>query len=268
MTSTMTDKGELITLPNGTRCYYKDADHSYWRCKPDGGRGKRLTGVSTVCAPLDWKPDNLMRWVSSLTLEGVTRAFAGQEVPSDPHELLTRLRALSLDWESIRDEAAERGTNVHEDMLHALATGEDIPDLHELPPDRRGYGQAVMKWWFDHDPKVLQAEQVVLHEEEGFAGRFDLRCEIQGVTHLVDLKTSGFIPTKAHAQLAGYDLGAIESGFGPSTCLVIVQVADDGTYRQLPVRAEHEDFLAAVRVYRAAGRIGGAAKKDREAVPA
>lgn len=256
---------ELVELPNGTRCFYKDADHSYWRCKADGTRGTRLTGVSTVSAPLDFRPDPLLRWASRLTLEGVVRAFAGQEVPSDPFVLSARLADLNLDWESIRDEAGAGGTNIHAQVLHALATGGEVPNLDDLPPEQRGKGQAVMKWWLDHDPTVLQAEQVVLCEEHGFAGRFDLRCEIQGVIHMVDLKTGGFIPTKAHAQVAGYDLGAIESGFGPSTCLVIVQVAEDGTYRQIPVHATHEDFLAAVRVYRAAGRIGGAAKRDRVA---
>lgn len=271
MTVTATDKGDLYELPNGTRLYYVDANHAYYRCKPDGSRGQRLTGVSTVCSPLDFRPDALLRWVEKLTLEGVARGFHGEPVPADPHVLRQRLESKELRWEQIRDQAAQRGTDVHALMLHALATGDDVPDLDELPPEQRGYGQAVMKWWLDRKPEVLEAEQVVLSEESGFAGRYDLRCVLhggleEGQTALVDLKTSGFVANKAHAQVAGYDLGAIESGIsdGPSDVLLILQVAEDGTYQEVRSCATHEDFLAALAVYRAAGRIGNAARAARK----
>lgn len=264
--------GELITLPNDTRLYYVDENHSYWRCKPDGSRGARLTGVSTVCSPLDFRPDSLMRWVEKLTLEGVARGFNGEAVPADPHVLRQRLESKDLRWEQIRDQAAQRGTNVHALMLHALATGDDIPDLDELPDEDRGYGQAVMKWWLDRKPEVLEAEQVVLSETNGFAGRYDLRCVLhggleEGQTALVDLKTSGFVANKAHAQVAGYDLGAIESGIArvPSDVLLILQVSADGNYQEVRSCATHDDFLAALTVYRAAGRIGREAGAQRRA---
>lgn len=264
--------GEVIQLPNGSRVYYDDSNHSYWRVKPDGSRGARLTGVSTVCAPLDFRPDSLMRWVEKLTLEGVSRGFNGETVPDDPHILRQRLESKELRWEQIRDQAAQRGTDVHVLMLHALATGDDIPDLDELPAEQRGYGQAVMKWWLDRKPQVLEAEQVVLSETHGFAGRYDLRCVLSGgfesgQTALVDLKTSGFVANKAHAQVAGYDLGAIESGISrvPSDLLLILQVGEDGTYNEVRSCATHEDFLAALTVYRTAGRIGREAAAQRRA---
>lgn len=267
-----TDLGELIELPNGTRLYYVDADHAYWRCKDDGGRGKRLTGISTVSGPFDFRPDGLLAWVERLTLEGVARAFAGREVPSDPHVLRANLQSSGLRWEQLRDEAADRGTSVHMEILHALAAGDDVPPLDRLPEEHRGYGQAIMAWWVDREPEVLQAEQVVLSDEHGFAGRLDLRCRVhRGVLApelwVVDAKTGGFIPTKAHAQLAGYDLGATLSGLGEAADrLVILQLREDGTYRELTAHATHKDFLNGLAVYRGAGRINNAARKDR--VPA
>lgn len=271
MSTATKDKGELISLPNGTQCYFVESDHSYWRHRPDGGRGRRLTGISTVCGPMDWKPESLMRWCSRLTLDGVARAFGGQEIPPDPYVLDQRLHEVNLDWESIRDEAAERGTNIHVQMLHALAMGGDIPDLDDLPEEQRGYGQAVMRWWLDREPEVLHAEQVVLDEELGFAGRLDLDCKVtRGVLAperwIVDAKTSGFIPTKAHAQIAGYDLGAVTSGLAetPADRLVILQLCPDGSYVEVTGQATADDFKAAVTVYRAAGRIGGAAKRERD----
>lgn len=263
---------DLIELPNGSRLHYVDDNHSYWRCKPDGSRGARLTGVSTVCSPLDFRPDSLMRWVEKLTLEGVSRGFNGESVPNDPHILRQRLESKGLRWEQIRDQAAQRGTDVHALMLQALATGDEVPDLDELPLEDRGYGQAVMKWWLDRKPEVLEAEQVVLSETHGFAGRYDLRCVLSGglesgQTAIVDLKTSGFVPNKAHAQVAGYDLGAMESGISrvQSDVLLILQVAADGTYQEVRSCATHEDFLAALTVYRASGRIGNAARVARKA---
>lgn len=265
----MSDKGQLIELPNG-RLYFVEADHSYWRCKPDGGRGKRLTGVSTVCAPYDFRPDALLRWVERLTLEGVSLGFHGETVPDDPHLLRQRLDQEGLRWEQLRDDAAERGTNVHEQTLHALAAGDDIPNLDELPPEHRGYGQAVLKWWMDRDPDPTHSEQVVLHDEHGFAGRLDLRARIRkgpykGAIALPDLKTSGFIATKAHAQVAGYDLGAVTSlDVEPADVLLVIQVGPDGTYTEVPVQATHEDFLVALDLYRRAARINGAARKARD----
>lgn len=260
------DKGELIEMPNGSKLYYVDADHSYWRCKEDGGRGRRLTGVTTVVKPCDWKPDGLMKWAVRLSLEGVVRGFQGDHVPDDPFVLQARLQNMRLDWESIRDDAGTRGTNVHEQVLHALARGEEIPDLDDLTDEERGYGQAVMKWWFDRKPKVLQAEQVVLSEDLGVAGRFDLRCEIEGMLNpvLVDAKTSNFIGAGAHAQIAGYAHLAEQSGFGDSNTLLVLQLRDDGSYRELPVCADRDDFMAAVQVYRRVGRINAAAYKERK----
>lgn len=267
MTTTAPSKGELIELPSGDRLYFVEEDHSYWRCKPDGSRGKRLTGVTTVVKPLDFWPDGLMKWAVRLSLEGVVRGFTGEQVPDDPYVLQERLQTMELDWESIRDAAGTRGTNVHVRVLHALATGGEIPDLDDLSDEERGHGQAVMKWWRDRRPKVLQAEQIVLDEENGVAGRFDLRCEIDGrpgVT-LVDLKTGNYLSAAAHAQLAGYSYLAEKSGLGESSTLLILQVRDNGDYREIPVCAEPDDFLCAVKTYRSAGRINGAAKRAREA---
>jgi len=254
---------EWTVLPSGVEVFYRESDHSYWRGlkkkKGEWAGSGRLTGVSTVCGPFDFRPDPLLRWVERLTLEGISRGFGGQAVPGDPHELRQALDAAGLRWEQLRDDAAARGNNVHKQMLHALAAGDEVPDLASLPDGQRGYGQGIMQWWLDRDPEVLQAEQVVCGPEDGFAGRLDLRCRINNgfvsETVIVDAKTGGFIPTKAHAQLAGYDLGCVQSGFGPADRLVILQVSDTGTYTEVPVQATHEDFRAGLEVYRRAGDL-------------
>lgn len=251
---------ERTVFPNGSEVFYRDSDHSYWReAKPKAG-GKwsgsgRLTGVSTLCGPYEFRPDSLLRWVERLTLEGVARGFQDQRVPGDPHVLRQMLQNNGLRWEQMRDKASTRGTNVHELMLNALARGEDVPDLSDLPPEQRGYGQAVMRWWLDRDPQPFQAEQVVASLEHGFAGRLDLRCTIKNALRpgigIVDAKTSNYLSTKGAVQVAGYDLGAVTSGFGErAEWLMVLQVKEDGTYREVYVDATHEDFLLSLRLYR------------------
>lgn len=252
---------ERITFPNGTEVSFRESDHSYWReIKPKAGGefsgSGRMTGVSTLCGPYDFRPDGLLRWVERLTLEGVSRGFSGQRVPQDPHALRQLLQNKELRWEQIRDQAGERGTNVHELFLKRLAAGQEIPDLGELPKEQRGYGQAVLKWWLDRSPEPLHAEQVVASHEHGFAGTLDLRCRISGAFHsgvvIVDAKTSGFLSAKMCAQPAGYDLGVISSELGDQADhLMILQLSEQGSYNEVWLGGvEHEHFLLALRVYR------------------
>lgn len=264
---------ERIDLPNVT-LYYRDDTHSYWSGAKQKANGEwsgsgRLTGVSTVIAPWDFRPDSLMRWVEKLTLEGIVRGFNGRTVPDDPWALRTLLDQRGLRWEQIRDEAGQRGTNAHELMFHALAKGETVPNLDELPPDQRGYGQGVLKWWSVRDPEVLQAEQIVCSPEHGIAGRLDLRCRVKDPfragTGIVDLKTSGFIATKALVQPAGYDIGCIHSGITdePADWYMVLQVDEHGGYREIPSPATHADFLLSLGLYRRAAELAKAAKAAR-----
>ena len=264
--------GELVrhALPKAD-VYYRDSNHSYWSgCKENpkasggfSGTG-RLTGVSTLVKPFDWNPDSLMRWVERLTLEGVSRGFKDQKVPEDPFALRTLLEQKGLRWEQIRDEAGTRGTKIHDIILNALATAEDVPDLSALPEDLRGYGQAVMKWWHFRDPEVLYAEQVVCSSEHGFAGRVDLVCKIKGFDGPVvaDLKTGSFISNGDMVQPLGYDLGLVHSGLldQPADGHLIVQVDEKGSFREIWTPATHDEFLAALRLYRMAPALGKAAR--------
>jgi hypothetical protein len=264
---------ERIDLPK-TTVFYRDPDHSYWTgCKQKTVKGKltwsgsgRLTGVTTVIQPWDFRPDSLMRWVERLTLEGVVRGFEGQTIPRDPHVLRQLLENKELRWEQIRDEAGKSGTNVHEKVFHALAHGEEIPSLADVAEAERKKAQGVLKWWSLREPEVLQAEQVVCSPEHGFAGRLDLRARIKDPLRpgigIVDLKTGGFISNKAIVQPAGYDLGCLHSGLAdePADWYLILQVDDDGNFREIWSPATHADFLDSLRIYRRAAELSKVAK--------
>jgi hypothetical protein len=253
-------------FPNGTEVFYRESDHAYYgEAREKGGnwvgvQASRRVGVSTPCKHYDGDPDNLLRWTERLTLEGVVQGFQGQSVPEDPHILRQLLENRALRWWQIRDARAAAGTNIHKAVAHALALGEEVPDLGSVPEDQRGFGQAVLSWWLDRQPEVSHAEQIVGSVEHRFAGTLDLRCKIQNTDPfrpgygIVDYKTteSGFVKTSAFPQPAGYDLGGLHSGLWdePAEWLLIVYLFPDGKYREVWSPATHESFLRALAVYR------------------
>lgn len=290
---------EVHELPNGTTVYYRDSDHSYWQAVEKrkgewGGKG-RLTGVSTVVGPFDFRPDALLRWAAKSNGAGIAMLAAEGLSLEDAEDMRGALRWLESSesiWSALRDaqatfedlrgQAAERGTNVHLHALHALARGEPIPDLPKLTEEEHGYARGVIAFWHEHEPRPLQAEQVVADLELGVAGRFDLRCEPEarcerptcpchhlppGAIAMVDAKTSGYLSNKAHVQLGGYEHCARTSGIGESDAQWTLQVTEDGGYELVLSTATAEDFAAGLDVYRRAGRIGreaNAARKARE----
>ena len=290
---------EQHVVPSGAVCYYRDADHTYWRGiepkkkrDPEGewkGCG-RLTGVSTASSPFDFNPDNLMRWAARTNGIGVAQLVnmileAGEGVESfewlrTAESIWTTLTEQGLTYADVRDARAEEGTNVHKHALYALATGKPVPDYHELTDAEQGYGSGVAAFWLEHFPEPLDAETVVMDLGLGVAGRLDLRarlrarcgrpaCPCQALRRngiaLIDAKTSGYIPNKHHVQIAGYEHCARVSGLGISDAEWILQVDAEGGWELIPVRASARDFELAVDVYRRSARIAKEAKADRKA---
>lgn len=277
---------ERHVMPNGDEVFYRDSDHSYYSAisvkgdKVTGIKDARLTGISTVSAPFDWQPDGLMKWAARMTGVGVA-ALASEGLSLDEADdmratlgwlnsgdaIWDALSNARLTFNDIKDQAGARGTNVHKHALHALAQGKAVPDFAAMTEEERGYAQGVVAFWLAHSPKPIVSEHVVCDLELGVAGRLDLICEIAGGIVLLDAKTSGFIPTKHHVQVAGYDHCARTCGVSEVADRIILQVNADGGYEPIPVQADAADFKAAVDVYRRSGRIGreaGAARRESE----
>lgn len=278
MTTVSTDF-EIHTLPSGVTVAYRDRDHSYWKeAKGDKGSG-RLAGVTTVIAPMDWRPDGLMKWASRLTREGVAALAAEGLGCEDPEDILASLqwlrdgetidRALTdarLRYTDARDDAATRGTNVHLHALHALADGRPVPAYAEMTAEERGYSRGVGAWWLREQPEVIASEFLVADLDLGVAGRPDLLCRLRDRrVALVDAKTSGYLSAKFPVQLSGYSQLGIVSGYEPPEIGIVLQVAEDGSFNAVEVELDHGDFLAALDVYRRAGRINGALRKATSA---
>lgn len=292
---------EEHVMPSGAVCFYRESDHSYWPTikpkskKPDAewsGCKPQFTGVSTVSSPFDFKPDGLMRWAAKTNGIGIAMLAAGALELDDADDIRAQLAWLDnertiwsaleeaeLTYNDLRDMRAEEGTNVHKHALHELATGSPVPAYDELTEAETGYAQGVVGFWLAHAPATLSAEQVVMDAELRVAGRLDLRARLQarcgrkrcpcrlldlGDLFLADAKTSGYIPTKHHVQVVGYEHCAVVSGFEPTRAQWILQVDEQGGWELIPARATPEHFKTAVAAYRGAYEINKAAEADRK----
>lgn len=277
-----TDADPIYYEPDPAHAYYGEVKANP---KSAGGysfvKASRYTGVSTAVKPLDSDPTGLMYWTAKLDQIGIAD-LACLSLDSDgdldwlrsQESIAAALREAGLTWTDVRDATAKRGTAVHEQIFLALATEARPPSLSRLNAEERAYGQAAMRWWRDHDPEPLYAEQATVCHDLKVAGRFDLLCLIDGERVLVDAKTreAGKARKGDHAQLEGYELCNRSCGIGPSDRRIALLLLPDGTYQEVQSAAREDDFLCALDAYRAGGDLGkrmtAAAKAQREAVPA
>lgn len=98
--------------------------------------------------------------------------------------------------ERIAAEAAELGDEVH-NAAEAAAKGQMVSVSKRAAPYLKSW-QAFMA---NHQVKVLAVEQTVWNETVGYAGTFDLLCEIEGVVTLADYKTSRALHDEIALQL-------------------------------------------------------------------
>lgn len=269
---------EEVTLPNGEVVYYEDKHHAYYgeikeNPKSDGGysfvRASRLTGVSTIAKFLDPNADPLMHWAAKLDQVGIAE-LAAQAIDAggdltwlrEQRTIGEALREAELTWTHVRDKRATEGTNVHERIFLALATGREAPSLAALTEEERGYGQAAMRWWRERRPEPVAAEQVTVDHSNGFAGRFDLLATVDasdfehvpesihggGFTVLVDAKTreKGKVRKSDHVQLPGYEVANRACGIGASDVQMVLILMPDGTYREEWCVGTDADFYSAL----------------------
>lgn len=185
----------------------------------------KVPGVTTVKGILD-KPA-LVGWAANTTAEFV----ADHIVESDGHlladELWTDLRELSklgqyplpakfsrtklakeLAWvrNKVRDEAANRGTEVHA-LAERISAGEEV----EVPEPLVGFVDAYIAFLADYEPVDVLSELAVGYRRfGGYAGTLDIICTLEGAD-LVDAE--------------GRPLGE-----GPKRCLVDIKTSGSGIY--------------------------------------
>jgi hypothetical protein len=263
------------TLPSGTLIEYWDSIgvDGLPQQRRYAINGKRMPSVSTIAKALDTDNTGLLHWASGLTCEGVAQLAAQNgsiEWINSGQSIKAALREAELTWTDVRDQAAKRGTNVHELIFAALAERHKLPDLANLSEEERGYGRAAMRFWADRDPKPLFAEQMTASVKDGYAGRFDLLCEIDGEVCLIDAKTRARPNDRIsdHCQLVGYQLANEESGLPTASRLIILILGPDGEYQEIEGVADESQWFACLSAYRANKDLSKRMRQNRKAVAA
>ena len=139
--------------------------------------------------------------------EGKTRwysvASTGQWVPSvtsilsaaGKGEFFHKWLANQGSWDNackVRDEAAKRGTIVHE-ISEDLLNGEEI--ILDAGPEIVKRVMCLEQWYNDYEPEVIMQEIMLAFPGVRFAGRFDILARIDGKNVLIDIKTGGHYKT-------------------------------------------------------------------------
>lgn len=236
------------TTPSGLHIEFNEQKHSYTV------NGQAVPTVTQVLRILD-KPA-LVWWGMKTGLEGfceMTKRYNWRQegFPDfDADDLVKWLTREKLTTNHVRNKAGDRGKYVHQalEQLHEGTT----PDPRAFPTEGRGYVAAVIGWWDENVTKSYDSEVLVASLEYGFAGTFDLFCELtDGRLARVDAKTSKRIYPDMFLQLEAYEYAAEESGYPESDVRIVLRVAADGTWEAQESYATADQFLAILGAHKA-----------------
>jgi hypothetical protein len=127
--------------------------------------------------------------------------------PKDAH-FFKWLKEVGTDADAIRDEAGRRGSVVHQ-LTEQYDAGEEVSLLN-----MDGNLQYKMLEWSMFEryvefstrfkPEIIMSEQNFVNSFLGFAGTLDRVIKMNGLTYLIDIKTSNVIHDSYWLQLAAY----------------------------------------------------------------
>lgn len=263
-----------------------------------GPSAESLEGVPSFSDIAEFLPKYLAAWAQNCGIDGtlalldsatIERYDDGaakvdlNRIPTDDRKfVLSRIKQLGMDHDSVRKSAADRGTMVHSAFRGFILNG-FLPD-----PDDYSVGEAkgyiaslrmfceAIKGRFDS----ILCEEPICSPSLGVAGTPDLFCELKSTRVqvggnigpgkrpkyddvagrcLIDLKTSAQVYTSHKWQLSAYSRMLTECGFAPPTERAIVLIKKNGEgYNWKPQPAISTEAIAAlVRVWEAENRPEG-----------
>jgi hypothetical protein len=206
-----------------TDIIFQEVAHTY--TKPDG---TLYTGCTTISDA----------WDKSFFLGPWYAKEMASDLLSKPFEVMTEnpkmfeLAVMAAKGAAKRksEQAKSDGTAAH-DWISAVVQskmGSDKP-LPPTPQSKEADNAvtAFVGWMKDKDITWLASEEVVASDEHRVAGKLDGIAVIDGITYLVDFKTSGQLSASYLLQCAGYDLMLREMGLQVMGYLII-RIPKDG----------------------------------------
>jgi hypothetical protein len=190
----------IVTAKTESAHYYLKSGES---CHGDLRSARKVgafPSVTTILAAgpqktglINWQVEQAMS--SSLTLPHV-----------EGESLAEFAKRAVLDSRKEVESAAARGTHIHS-LAEILINGEEPGEL------AKGYELHFesLKDWHKDVTKVHASESVMVNEAEGYAGRVDLICDINGEIEVVDFKTRKFKKdAKGVSKASGYETDLLQ----------------------------------------------------------
>lgn len=168
---------------------------NYHRYKIDG---KWAIGVTTALKGIP--KDALKLWAARLVAEHVVDNIYDVKKMLDSGGRGPTVHFLKELPNQKRDDAAVRGTDVHE-LAGPYIKGEPVEVPDHLEPYVRGYAAYIEDW----NPTTIHEELVVANREHGYAGTLDSIQDIPELGRvLVDYKTGSGVYGEYALQVAAY----------------------------------------------------------------
>lgn len=188
--------------------------------------GTRVPGCTTICGQFR-QNESLMNWAHRIgfdaALELLTARYPSLGVP-DYQDART--------WQSKRDSAGDKGTDVHE-MIGQFWRGEEVVMVGDI--QTKSF-ENFLKWASQHTIVPVMIEKPLVSEKYKFGGQPDLLAIIDGFLTLPDVKTGKAVYDDIWYQVAGYDILVREHGYKPKRWSVL-RLGKDGKWEYV-VREE------------------------------
>ena len=162
--------------------------------------------------------------------------------------------------QAIKVAAGDRGSKVHQaiaDLLDGRVVAIDAPyqnpttgQKEELTLEEYEGIVAFRDWWEATKPELIAREFVVWGD--GYAGTVDLLCRIDGVPHLIDVKTGQHTWPEHELQVSAYKHALPPQWAEPPLALAILQVGyrlNKRRWKLTSVEDQFPLFLAARQIW-------------------
>lgn len=206
------------------RPYITLDDKHIYRVGPDQQVFPSVTQIikKTVPVQLAW-------WGMEVACEGIAKLYNPHLPPgATGADLVADLQKHRLDVNRKRDDAAGRGTIIH-NALEYWATTHERPDLRFYPEEHHNRLTKLFGWLEKNEPEVLCAEVRTASLAFSYAGTFDLKAKMSDGTALIDLKTGkGVYEEQFFPQLEAYEYAEVECGEEPTDYRAVLHIPENG----------------------------------------
>jgi len=195
----ITKPSKIASRYNGSvKIEFFEGKHAYSLITEKGK--EKLISVTGVTSILD-KSRPLMFWQERITREYLVGNIANLVDSKDSDIILTIIENAVSQHRVIKEEAANKGKQVHEWCENYIKKVEQ-----PFPEDEQVLNgvTAFLRWIKEYKVKFLESEKLVYSKKYKFVGIMDLKAKVNGKLACVDFKTSSGVYNEMRYQVAGY----------------------------------------------------------------